>query len=149
MGLLDYKSHLTMNFIIASFFLLSLVSFGEPSVAPEFWTPDCSSDSDCTKWAVEAGKVDSDYCCAKQKCGDSEGCRENVCIERSKDRNLDCPSNSHWTPLQASAGLKRKRRQPKQKQCRGPRNSLCWKRKRNQCRRQGGWWDDLDCYGII
>ena len=57
-----------MNFIIASFLLLSLVSFGEPSVAPEFWTPDCSSDSDCTKWAVEAGKVDSDYCCAKQKC---------------------------------------------------------------------------------
>ena len=62
-----------MNFIIASFLLLSLVSFGEPRVPTEEWTPDCSSDSDCTKWAVEAGKVDSDYCCAKQKCGDSLG----------------------------------------------------------------------------
>ena len=27
------------------------------------------------------------------------GCRENVCIERSKDRNLDCPSNSHWSDI--------------------------------------------------
>ena len=58
-----------MNFIIASFLLLSLVSFGEPRVPTEDRTPDCSSDSDCTKWAVEAGKVDSDYCCAQQKCG--------------------------------------------------------------------------------
>merc|ERR1712193_530764 len=93
---------------IASFLLLSLVSFGEPRVPTEEWTPDCSSDSDCTWEAVEAGKVDSDYCCAKQKCGDSLGCRENVWIERSKDTNLECPSN--WTPLQASAGLKRKRK---------------------------------------
>ena len=111
-----------MNFIIASSLLLSLVSFGEPSLPPEFRTPDCSSDSDCTKWAVEMGSVNSsDYCCAH-----AQG-NPNFCFRRSWDTNLDmCLSNSRWsdihfrfinnityvcgrTPLQASAGLKRKK----------------------------------------
>ena len=85
------------------------------------------------------------------------GCRENYCIERSKDTNLYCPSNSHWsdkhfksinnitdvcarTPLQASAGLKqklRKRRQPKRKH-RQNKNFQKWLKKLTNLAKNGG-----------
>merc|ERR1719159_1900745 len=121
-----------MNFIIASLLLLSLVSFGAPSAR----SPVCSSDSDCTKWAVEMGSVNSsDYCCAH-----AQG-NPNFCFRRSWDTNLDmCLSNSRWTPLQVSAGLKqklRKRRQPKRKH-RQNKNFQKWLKKLTNLAKNGG-----------